>query len=138
MDSDNREDRLKEIAVDSRLIAGLYSQGKISLEAKRFALDLLSPHHRWGLWVSRLLLSIGTTLVLSGIIYFFAFNWMKITPMMKLSSIEMGLIACLIGSCCYSLQRLNGQVEYIPLAYAFVCALCSSVLFLFINKCFGP
>lgn len=110
MDDQSRQDKLERISVDSNLIKALYSQGTITREARDFTLDFLYPHHQWGLWVSRLLLSIGTTLLLSGILYFFAFNWAKISPAAKLSSIEIGLVACLIGSCCYSLQRINGQV----------------------------
>lgn len=110
MDAHNRQDQLERVSVDSSLVEALYSQGKITREARDFTLDFLYPHHQWGLWVSRLLLSIGTVLFLSGILYFFAFNWAKITPAAKLSSIEIGLVACLIGSCCYSLQRINGQV----------------------------
>ncbi|NOQ36766.1 MAG: DUF2157 domain-containing protein [Methylococcaceae bacterium] len=110
MDTKQQSYTLEQIPANRRLIEVLYANGKITSEAKKYALNLLYPHKQWGLWVSRLMLIIGTTLMLSGIIYFFAFNWSKITPVIKLSSIQIAIFACLIAAYLYSLQRLSGQV----------------------------
>jgi uncharacterized membrane protein len=110
MDTEKLNFTLDQIAADRRLVEELYSHGKITREAKEYSLNLLYPNSQWGLWISRLLLTIGAVLVLSGIIYFFAFNWAKITPAVKLSSIQFGIIGCLIGAYIYSLQRISGQV----------------------------
>ncbi len=88
----------------------LYAHGKITHEAKEYALDVLYPADKWGVWTSRLLLAIGSALVLCGIVYFFAFNWAKITPLVKLSSLQIGMVACLIGAYLYSLKRMSGQI----------------------------
>jgi uncharacterized membrane protein len=101
---------LEQIPANRRLVEVLYAHGKITREAKEYALNLLYSHKQWGLWISRLMLIIGTTLVLAGIIYFFAFNWSKISPLVKMSSIQFGIIGCLIGAYYYSLQRISGQV----------------------------
>ncbi len=110
MDTEKHSYTLKQIPANRRLIEELYSHGKITREAREYALNLLYPHKQWGLWISRLLLVIGAALVLSGIIYFFAFNWAKISSAVKLSSIQFGIIGCLTGAYFYSLQRLSGQV----------------------------
>ncbi len=110
MDTEKLKCTLDQIPADRRLVEELYSHGKISAQAREYSLSLLYPNNQWGLWISRLLLTIGAALVLSGIIYFFAFNWAKITPAVKLSSIQLGIIGCLIGAYIYSLQRVSGQV----------------------------
>ena len=110
MDTEQNNYTLEQIPANRRLVEELYSHGKITREARIYALNLLYPHNQWGLWVSRFLLTIGTTLVLCGIVYFFAFNWAKITPAVKLSSIQFSIISCLIGAYFYSLKRMSGQV----------------------------
>jgi len=101
---------LEQIPANRRLVEVLYAHGKITSKTKEYALNFLYPHNQYGLWISRLMLIVGTTLVLSGLIYFFAFNWARISPALKLSSIQFGIIGCLIGVYYYSLQRISGQV----------------------------
>lgn len=110
MDTEKHSYTLEQIPANRRLIEVLYLHGKITKEAREYAMNLLYLHNQWGFWISRLLLIIGATLILSGIVYFFAFNWAKITPIMKLFSIQLGIIGCLIVSYLYSLQRISGQV----------------------------
>ena len=101
---------LDQIPANRRLVDELYTHGRISHEAKDYALDLLYPADKWGVWISRLLLAIGSALVLCGIVYFFAFNWAKITPLVKLSSIQIGIVGCLVAAYLYSLKRVSGQI----------------------------
>ena len=108
MDTEKRS-VLEQIPADRELVEKLYAHGKITQEAKDYALNVLYPNDQWGVWVSRLLLIIGAVLMLSGIVYFFAFNWAKIPPAVKLSSIQLGIISCLIGAYFYSLRRLSGR-----------------------------
>ena len=110
MDTEKHELPLEKIPANRQLVEELYSHGKITWEAREYALSLLFPNRRWGLWISRLLSTIGTALILAGIIYFFAFNWVKITPAVKLISIQVGFIACLVGAYSYSLKRLSGKL----------------------------
>ncbi len=110
MDTEKHSYTLEQIPANRGLVEELYSHGKITREAREYALNLLYPHNQWGLWISRLLLTIGAALMLSGVVYLFAFNWAKITPAMKLSSIQFGIIGCLIGAYFFSLQRITGQV----------------------------
>ncbi len=101
---------LDNIPANRRLVDELYAYGKITHEAKKYALELLQPSNQWGLWVSKLLLIIGSALVLCGIVYFFAFNWAKLTPLIKFTSIQISIIACLLGAYFYSLNKLSGQI----------------------------
>ena len=101
---------LDQIPANRRLVEELYSHGKISLEAKKYALNFLYPSHKWKIWISRFLITIGSALLLCGIIYFFAFNWAKITPAIKLTSIQLSMIGCLIGTYYFSLKCISGQM----------------------------
>lgn len=101
---------MEQIPANRRLIETLHAHGRITGEAMEYAIGLLYPNKRWGLWASRILLIIGTGLVLSGIIYFFAFNWMKIPPAAKFAFTETGIVICLGMSWHYGLQDLAGKV----------------------------
>jgi uncharacterized membrane protein len=101
---------LDKIRADRRLIEELASHGLITQAARSHALNLLYPHKNWGVWVSRLLLVIGASLILSGIVYFFAFNWAKIAPAVKLASIQAAILVCLATAWFYGLQRLGGKI----------------------------
>ena len=49
-------------------------------------------------WLDRLLLGLGAALVLAGVVFFFAFNWGRITPFEKFGLIEAGIAACALGA----------------------------------------
>lgn len=106
----NSETFLESVAVDNDLIEDLFKHKLISDAARIYALNLISQSKNWGAWASRLLLIIGTTLILSGIICFFAFNWVKISPFMKLTSIQVALFGCISGSYFYGLQHSLGKM----------------------------
>jgi len=99
---------LKQIPANRRLVEELYSHGEIEKKTKDYTLNFLYPHKQWGLWISHFLLIFGTALLLSGIIYFFAFNWAKIPPIAKLTAIQIGIISCIVGAYFYSLQGIGG------------------------------
>ena len=101
---------LARIPADRALVEALYAGGRISQEARHCALALLYPRHEWGLWTARLLLALGAALMLAGVIYFFAFNWVKIPPAVKLADIQVALIGCLVMACRASLNNLHGQL----------------------------
>jgi uncharacterized membrane protein len=101
---------LEQIPADRRLVEALFGQGLIDRAARDHALQLLYPHKSWGLWISRLLLVTGASLVLAGFLYFFAFNWAKITPAIKLGSVQLAILACLAAAYVYGLERLSGKI----------------------------
>ena len=60
---------------------------------RRRALALVGPPRRWALWATRWLTGAGAALVLTGIVFFFAFNWARLAPVHKFVLIEAGLVA---------------------------------------------
>ncbi|MDI4655222.1 DUF2157 domain-containing protein [Xanthobacter autotrophicus] len=86
---------LAGIRVDRPGVDRLAARGLICAAARDEALALMEPPRRWGLWAGRLMGTVGAALVLSGIVYFFAFNWNEIPPLAKL-----GAIAALIAAAC--------------------------------------
>ena len=109
-EEEQHQDTLARIPADRALVEALYAGGRIGKEARHYALALLYPHDKWGLWTARLLLALGTALMLAGVIYFFAFNWAKIPPAAKLAGIQAALIGCLVMVCRASLKNLHGQL----------------------------
>jgi uncharacterized membrane protein len=106
----NRLIPLEEIPANRRLVEELFAHQGITARARDHALNLLYPAKNWGLWISRLLLTLGVTLMLAGIVYFFAFNWAAIPSLVKLASVQLALAACIGGTLFYGLNRLTGKV----------------------------
>lgn len=102
-------EKLENIPVTQKLIDSLYSHRKITFEARNHIRTLFTADKQWGMWVSHLLLTMGVTLLFTGIIFFFAFNWASLNSISKFATIQAGMISCLFGAAFYSLQRLEGQ-----------------------------
>lgn len=98
-----------ETQADRHLVEALFGHGHITRAARDRALQFLYPHENWGLWVSRSLLGVGTSLVLAGIIFFFAFNWAKMGPAIKLGGIEVALLGCLVAAYFAGLRKAGGK-----------------------------
>lgn len=101
---------LDQIPANQRLVESLYAQGYIESKTREKALDFLYPRTEWSLWISRLFLIIGSALILSGVFFFFAFNWEKIPAFSKLVAILAGLLGCLVAAYIYTLQNWIGQI----------------------------
>ncbi|WP_188079564.1 DUF2157 domain-containing protein [Xanthobacter oligotrophicus] len=106
---------LAGIRVDRHGVDRLAARGLISDAARDEALALIEPPRRWGLWAGRLIGTVGAALVLSGIVYFFAFNWNAIPPLAKL-----GAIAALIAASCLAVFPGFGRQAVEPAAAAAV------------------
>lgn len=70
------------------LVDALYAAGHLDRESHDRAMAAVLPPRQWGLWTSRLLLAVGMALVLTGIVFFFAYNWYDIPPFAKLGGIQ--------------------------------------------------
>lgn len=92
------------------VVRRLHAAGLLSPEARDAALRWLQPPADWWGWSNRGLLFIGSALVLSGIVFFFAHNWTRLGPFMKLGIVEAGLAGCLAGAFFAGLDRLGGKV----------------------------
>jgi uncharacterized membrane protein len=73
------------------LVLRLAAEGHLDPAARDAALRILrssAAGHGWWLWIGRLLVAIGTSLVLAGVIFFFAYNWSAIPPLAKLGLVQ--------------------------------------------------
>lgn len=102
--------RADEIIVNRQLIDTLYAEGLLSREARLSALHFTYPHDQWSQWSAQLLLLIGSALILSGMIYFFAFNWAELSAMFKLSLVASVMVGCTVGAYFKTLASLTGRV----------------------------
>ena len=101
---------LEQTPANRRLVEELHAHGHLTTTARAAALEFLNPHDQWNLWISRLLLIVGSALALSGVVYFFAFNWSQIPPIAKFASIQIGIIAAVGAASVWGLTRTHGQV----------------------------
>jgi len=110
MDIEPVELKANSDSITRAQIETLYAENLLTNQAREFALNLLYPQRNWTDWISRFLLMIGASLILSGIIYFFAFNWTQLTTLIKFSAIEAGIIICLVATYFFTLQQLLGKI----------------------------
>ncbi len=115
---------LHKIPVDRKLIEELHLNAKISDEARQYSLDILYPRNEWLLWLSRLLMFIGSTLILSGIIYFFSFNWDQIASVAKLLIVESMIAATIVCAYIFSLCLFTCSLIDLLFFNLFTCSLC--------------
>ncbi len=101
---------LAHVMLDRAAVEDLFARRLIPPAAREDALAALDPPRRWGLWVARLLTSIGCALILAGIVYFFAFNWNRIPPLDKLAAIGGLWAAAAIGAVVAGPSRPVGQI----------------------------
>ena len=101
---------IDQVPANRQLVEELHAHGYLTATARQAALEFLKPSDQWDLWIPRLLLVIGSALVISGVVYFFAYNWNQIPPIAKFASIQVGIVVAVGAACCYGLTRTNGQV----------------------------
>ncbi|MGH1349969.1 MAG: DUF2157 domain-containing protein [Methyloligellaceae bacterium] len=68
------------------------------------------PEHDWALWTYRIMLGLGTSLVLAGIVFFFAYNWNAIHPFSKFGIVLGAMILCLAGVIVMKIDSLPGKL----------------------------
>ena len=104
---------IDRVPANRQLVEELYAHGYLTAAARRAALEFLNPHDQWALWTSRLLLVVGSALVISGLVYFFAYNWNDISPAVKFAAIQIGIVAAVGTACRYGLKRMEGRVPLV-------------------------
>jgi len=109
METTNTTDPLDRPATRAALEA-LYGARLLGARARREAVGLVRPPLMWWTWANRIVLFLGVTLLLAGIVFFFAWNWAAMAPWLKFGLIGAALLACLIGAGCLGLERLTGRV----------------------------
>jgi uncharacterized membrane protein len=93
-----------------RIIRKLHQDALLSKVAFDAARRLLRPASVWLAWARRMLLFFGSTLVLAGVIFFFAYNWAEMGRFLKFALIEAGIAACIIVASLRGFSRPSGKV----------------------------
>ena len=93
-----------------RIIRKLHQDGLLSEVAFDTARSLLRPASVWLAWARRMLLFFGSTLVLAGVIFFFAYNWAEMGRFLKFLLIEAGIVACIFAASLRGFSRPSGKV----------------------------
>ncbi len=81
------------------------------LPAERFldAAALVRDGAGWAAWARRALLALGAGQLLAGIVFFFAWNWADMPPMLKFGTAEAGIVLAAVGAMLAGLDRPAGQ-----------------------------
>ncbi|OQX19132.1 MAG: hypothetical protein BWK80_37260 [Desulfobacteraceae bacterium IS3] len=101
--------RLKQKA-DIAGVRKLHRDGILNDAAFFAASRVLMPASVWAAWADRMLLFFGSALLLSGVIFFFAYNWAAMGRFLKFALIESGIVVCVIASYVGGIRRIVGKV----------------------------
>ncbi len=73
------------------------------------AANLVRDHAAWARWAAWALLATGVAHLLSGIVFFFAYNWADMPAITKFLVIDAGLVGCVVGASIVGFDRPVGQ-----------------------------
>ncbi len=96
-----------------QLLRALADAGDLTPAAHARSLELAYASPAGGAWRSfleRLLLFLGTALVTTGVIFFFAYNWQDLGRFGKLGLLEAGILAAVLATWKLGTRKLSGQV----------------------------
>lgn len=100
-------------------IQALEEEGRLSPQAARRAMTLLGAHPdtpAWRAFIERSLLLAGVGLVLSGIIFFFAYNWAALSRFTKFGLLEALILGAVAFGSWRGLEGLSGQASLLAAA----------------------
>ena len=106
------QQKLSDIPVTASRLKQLANELKLSGRAQEraFSLSELKPDNKaWLRFVDRFLLICGMTLVITGVMAFFAYNWTDLHKFAKFALIESALIACVLVAFRKGMQNLTGK-----------------------------
>ncbi|MCZ0953118.1 MAG: DUF2157 domain-containing protein [Rhodospirillaceae bacterium] len=101
---------IDRIAVDRRLVEELHAQGYLSAHGREAALEWLNLPTQWEFWIARSLLVLGSALLVSGVLYFAAYNWNPVAPALKFAVVQVGLVVAVVAAIRDGLTSPRGQV----------------------------
>jgi uncharacterized membrane protein len=107
---DKKPAELPDRRADAALVRGLNNSKLLTDAAAGRALSLVRPPRDWWLWTSRMLLLVGACLTLAGVIFFFAYNWAKLTGLHKLILVQLGVAGLVIAVQWRGKEKLSGKV----------------------------
>ncbi len=90
-------------------LSALHRAGLIPADRYLQAVNLIRDHGFWARWAGPALLVVGVAHLLAGILFFFAYNWADMPPLVKFAVIEAGVLICVAGAWVAGLDRPAGQ-----------------------------
>ena len=91
-------------------IEELAREGLLSETAQDSARRHIRPASAWHAWAQNLLLMLGATLVLAGVVFFFAYNWQAMGRFLKFGVIQAAIVACILVSLRFRDHALSGNI----------------------------
>lgn len=98
---------------DERTFDELHELGLLDERAHALAVAKIRLSRSWLSWVDNLLLGMGATLLLAGIVFFFAYNWSDLPKAAKLGVIELGMVLSLLGAWWRGLDTSSGRASLV-------------------------
>lgn len=87
-----------------------------ALDQALYLIGLIPNRTAWQRFIDSLLLLLGTTLILSGILFFFAYNWAEMNRLTRFGLIQLGILIIAAFASRYGLERLTGQLALLATA----------------------
>lgn len=108
--SNNDRNALNQPA-SSASLQDLYSASYIDPQTRKEAVKLLCPPRiMWQVWADRMLVLFSAALILAGVVFFFAYNWAKMSSWLKLGLIEFAMVSCVVATLIKGLEHIVGKV----------------------------
>jgi len=91
--------RIHDQPAEIGIITTLHKRGLLNDRAHYLTMQKLRPASKWYNLAGNLLLFYGSALLLTGILYFFAYNWASMSKLEKFSVLEAGILLTALFSC---------------------------------------
>jgi len=91
-------------------VDALRRQGVITADQYLDAVYFCRDSTYWARWAAWALLALGAGHLLAGVIYFFAYNWDDLAPLVKFAILQGSIFASVILALVFNLDRPAGQV----------------------------
>ncbi|MHC4513116.1 MAG: DUF2157 domain-containing protein [Planctomycetota bacterium] len=93
----------------SATLLALFHAGLLPRAALEAAMQATGVQRSWWRWSNLLLLCLGGGLILAGILFFIAYNWMEMDKFVKLGGLQVLILACAVAAWRRGLARLDGR-----------------------------
>ncbi len=98
-----------ERPADAEALREMFWAGVLPRDAFDAALQELGQKRRWWRHCDLLLLVLGGGLLLAGVIFFIAFNWLAMDKMVKLGGLQVLVVSCAVGAWWRGIDRVEGR-----------------------------
>lgn len=96
-------------SADADSLRELFWAGVLPRQALDAAFQEIGYERRWKRWCDVLLLVLGGSLLLAGIIFFIAYNWQAMDKMVKLGGLQVMILGCAGAAWLRGLEHLAGR-----------------------------